>query len=49
MNNDTQRGLNVRVEAGSQAIAAPPTDGYLYLKNIIVFQGVNYMKFFVIY
>ena len=50
MNDDTQlSGLNVRVDAGSRAIAAPPTDGYSYLKNIFVFRGVNYMKFFVVY
>ncbi|MPC71997.1 hypothetical protein E2C01_066289 [Portunus trituberculatus] len=49
MNNNTQRGLNVLVEAGNRAITAPPTDGYSYLKNIVVFQSVNYMKFFVIY
>ncbi|MPC51630.1 hypothetical protein E2C01_045480 [Portunus trituberculatus] len=31
MNNDTQCGVNVRVDAGSRAIAASPTDGYSYL------------------
>ncbi|MPC46489.1 hypothetical protein E2C01_040209 [Portunus trituberculatus] len=42
MNNDTQRRMNAWVDLGSQAIAASPTDGYSYLKNIFIFQGVNY-------
>ncbi|MPC36384.1 hypothetical protein E2C01_029840 [Portunus trituberculatus] len=49
MNNDTQRGLNVRVDVGSQAIAVPHTDGFSYLENIVVFQGVNYIKFSGVY
>ncbi|MPC98749.1 hypothetical protein E2C01_094130 [Portunus trituberculatus] len=49
MNNDTQCGLNVRVDTGSRAITAPPTNGYSYLKNIFIFQGIKYMKIFVVY